>query len=330
VIGVAPLWVNVVSCDFPKKAYFIQGRAQPVFYRPSGHSGAWILVRCWQCLGCRLWVRADWQTRCMLEARMHESNLFLTCTYDDEHLPKDLDVSLREAQLFVKRMRKRFGADLTFMQLGEYGDQTARPHYHSTWFGLSVEDGQLFSAKRGNRLYRSSSLEEVWGLGNVLVAPATAQTMAYVAGHQLKDLVNVRERSRSGYELLDVSTGELRKRRVPFRTQSNRPAIGRRWFDKYWRDVFVANQGTVILNGERRSAPRYFWRLLEKQQPELFAKLWAERVLFAESDQFRAENTAERLAVRAKVRSAKIAFRRPAGEVVEAVPWIVGVEGLPF
>lgn len=319
-----------MSCDFPKKAYFVQGRSQPVFSRPSGHSGASILVRCWQCLGCRLWVRADWQTRCMLEARMHEHNTFVTCTYDDEHLPKDLDVSLVESQLFVARLRKAVGSPLTFMSLGEYGDRTARPHYHYTVFGLKAENLALFSAKRGNCLYRSASLEAVWGRGNVLVAEATPQTMAYVAGHQLKDLVNVRERQRTGYELVDVNTGELRKRRVPFRTQSNRPAIGKRWFDEFWRDVFVAQDGTVILNGERRAAPRYFWRLLEKQQPELFAKLWAERVLFAESEQFRKEQTPQRLAARALVRSAKIGLRRDPRERLEQVPWVIGVEGLPF
>lgn len=318
-------------CDFPKAAYFVKGRAQPVFSRPSGHSGVSVPLPCGQCLGCRLQLRADWETRCMCEARMHEHVAFLTCTYTDEFLPKDLNVSLREAQLFVKRMRFQFGRDLSFMQLAEYGDTTARAHYHSTWFGLELpKDLEIFSARGGNRLYASETLDGVWKRGNVLAAPATRASMAYVAGHQLKDLVHVRERARNGYELLDVSTGELRKRTAPFRTQSNRPAIGFRFFERYWRDVFVANEGAVRIDGELRSAPRYFWRLLQRMQPGLFAELWEARIEFAQSEAFRAESTPQRLAVRAQVRSAKIAFRRPADRQIEDVPWIVAVSEVPF
>jgi len=38
---------------------------------------------------------------------MHKRSCFITLTYSDEKLPEDFSVSLREWQLFAKRLRKK-------------------------------------------------------------------------------------------------------------------------------------------------------------------------------------------------------------------------------
>lgn len=45
-----------------------------------------LLLRCGQCIGCRLDHSKQWAARCMLEAQEWEHNFFITLTYDDVHL----------------------------------------------------------------------------------------------------------------------------------------------------------------------------------------------------------------------------------------------------
>jgi len=46
-----------------------------------------ILVPCGQCIGCRLDRSRDWANRCMLELRDHKESVFVTLTYDNDHVP---------------------------------------------------------------------------------------------------------------------------------------------------------------------------------------------------------------------------------------------------
>ena len=83
-------------------------------------------IPCGQCTGCRLSKSREWAARCVVEAKSHKNNMFLTLTYDDAHLPEDGSLHYEHFQLFMKRMRKyfmsRFGQQLRFLMCGEYGD----------------------------------------------------------------------------------------------------------------------------------------------------------------------------------------------------------------
>ena len=46
-----------------------------------------VKVPCGKCIGCLLDRSRMWADRCMLEMQYHESNLFVTLTYDDVHVP---------------------------------------------------------------------------------------------------------------------------------------------------------------------------------------------------------------------------------------------------
>ena len=118
-------------------------------------------IPCGQCIGCRLSKSREWAARCVVEAKSHKNNMFLTLTYDDAHLPEDGSLHYEHFQLFMKRMRKyfmsRFGQQLRFFMCGEYGDKLGRPHYHAIIFGVTFVDKQLWSIRRGNNLYRMPS-----------------------------------------------------------------------------------------------------------------------------------------------------------------------------
>ncbi len=125
----------------------------------------------------------------IMESALYEDNTFVTLSYDDDHLPEDLSVSKREVQLFMKRLRKNNAKDFRYFAVGEYGDQTMRPHYHLV----------LFNHPNCLRLYSSydkrdreccpvcTSLRKVWGRGQVCLTEVSLQSCAYVAGYVIKN-----------------------------------------------------------------------------------------------------------------------------------------------
>lgn len=104
---------------------------------------------CGQCLPCRVNRRRIWTHRIMLEAAQYHDNSFVTLTYDEEKLPVDLSVTPRTLQLFMKRLRKVYPNRIRYFGVGEYGDQTMRPHYHLALFNFaSCARGQTVASPR--------------------------------------------------------------------------------------------------------------------------------------------------------------------------------------
>lgn len=92
-------------------------------------------VPCGKCAFCVKKSIDHWCTRIEHEMETSSSAFFITLTYDDEHLPKNLSVSKRDLQLFIKRLRKRNPA-IRYFAVGEYGSERGRPHYHAVIFNL--------------------------------------------------------------------------------------------------------------------------------------------------------------------------------------------------
>lgn len=94
---------------------------------------------CGQCLPCRINKAREWTARLLLEQTQHERSCFVTLTYDDEHIPEEL--SKAELQQYLKRIRRLYNARaIRYLGVGEYGDNTGRPHYHLALFGVGAED----------------------------------------------------------------------------------------------------------------------------------------------------------------------------------------------
>ena len=134
-----------------------------------------VTVSCGQCIGCRLERSRQWAVRCMHEASMHTDNCFVTLTYSDEgiaHLDRCIDpetgeigagplrsLNKRDIQLFMKRLRKRTGAKIRYLQCGEYGSKTQRPHHHVLLFGFDFSDKYMFAENR--RLERREEILDI-------------------------------------------------------------------------------------------------------------------------------------------------------------------------
>lgn len=126
---------------------------------------------CGKCSACLMKRRRLWTARLMLESQLHESSLFVTLTYDKEHLPCGMSVSIRDAQLFLKRLRDRVSpVRVRYFIVGEYGDVSQRPHYHAVLFGAVTPD----------------QVRESWKMGFTHVGLLTAASASYVVSYTTK------------------------------------------------------------------------------------------------------------------------------------------------
>ena len=154
-------------------------------------------IPCGRCIGCRLQKSREWANRAVMELPYHSSNLFITLTYDDDHVPHSgsvsdngeyvdtLTLNKEDLRNFWKRLRNycdNKDEKIRYLACGEYGSNTARPHYHAIVFGLSLPDLVPFTKNDlGDWLYTSETLAKIWKNGNVLVGEANYETIAYVA-----------------------------------------------------------------------------------------------------------------------------------------------------
>lgn len=95
-------------------------------------------VPCGRCYECRRAKQQEWCFRLDQEKRYSNISLFVTLTYDDEHIlfaDDEQCLNKRDAQLYFKRVRKEIEKkSLKYYCVGEYGDHTQRPHMHMLLF----------------------------------------------------------------------------------------------------------------------------------------------------------------------------------------------------
>lgn len=219
-------------------------------------------------MGCRMERAREWSMRLLHESKLHDVNSFVTLTYDNAHLPVGGSLDLRDFQLFAKRLRAEVGP-FRYFHAGEYGEQTFRPHYHAILFGVGFS-GEPVQGRPG--LFVSATLTEVWGKGHASYGEVTPASCSYVARYCLKKAGND---DRKSYRRLDALTGEEWFVAPEYTTMSRRPGIGRGWYRRFRSDVFPSD--SIPVDGRLERPPRYYDRLLEQEQPEVFASLKAER-----------------------------------------------------
>lgn len=173
---------------------------------------------CGQCLPCRINRRRIWSHRICLEASQYSDNCFMTLTYDDENLPEDGSLDPLALTLFLKRLRKWFnnsyGRKIRYFGVGEYGDQSNRPHYHLALFGFpNCERGRTLQRRGGRCCHYCDTVRSLWGKGRVELACLEPASASYVAGYVTKKLTRHDDERLSG-------------RHPEFARMSNRPGIG--------------------------------------------------------------------------------------------------------
>lgn len=167
----------------------------------------------------------------MLEAAQYESNAFVTLTYDDSKLPmssRELPTLAPEhLRNFLKRLRKSVApVRIRFYAVGEYGDESWRPHYHAALFNFPtcVRGRTLRRPESKNRALWSDCcvscrlVGETWGKGDVDLGILEAASAQYVSGYVTKKMTR-----RDDFRLLG--------REPEFARMSNRPGIA---FSALW------------------------------------------------------------------------------------------------
>lgn len=261
-----------------------------------------IMVPCKKCIGCRLDYSRRWADRLMLELDHTGCAIFVTLTYNDknlsygssvyvpdpltgEALPKTFPTLVKEdVQLFHKRLRERFSfKQIRFFTAGEYGPSSCRPHYHSIYFGLSLDDfvdKKLHSYNRyGQPIYSSALLESIWSHGFVSIANVSWQSCAYVARYSLKKLG-----SEKGF-------AESRGCLPEFSLMSRRPGIAGYFIYDHPECLDNPNDKIFIsdVNGVKSknsiNLPEYLFNKLESYNPLLYNQIKEERKVSA-NDRF--------------------------------------------
>lgn len=166
---------------------------------------------CGMCTNCRINKQRKWVARMILEARSHHHSLFVTFTYNDEHIPRTAKqrptLCKKDIQDFMKRLRRAVpDHKVRYFITGEYGPQTYRPHYHAVLFGFPLERCE-------------EVLQKAWGKGFVAVSIANRDRIAYVAQYCLK--------KRESKEDVEIRAENGRDEEPEFQQMSRNPGLGR-------------------------------------------------------------------------------------------------------
>lgn len=274
---------------------------RPVVFRASeAYRDLPVTVACGRCIGCRLERSRQWAVRLMHEAQLHADGVFLTLTYDQQHLPAGGTLVKKHFQDFMKRLRKLYPPrSVRYFHCGEYGSRTRRPHYHAIVFGVQFADQVFFKEKNGHRLFISEQLMRLWPFGSSLIGAVTFESAAYVARYCVEKMHFFGEFE---YEHIDLETGEVLPVQEEYVTMSLKPAIARNWFEQFKGETY--RDDSVVMRGIEMKPPKFYDRCIELEDAELLERVKAERR--AKARLYREHNTDERLRVREQVKLAQV------------------------
>ena len=197
-----------------------------------------IPLPCGNCLPCRINKAKEWAVRCTLESLYYDNNLFVTLTYDDEHLPRDGKLVRKHVTDFIKRLRHY--TKCRYFGCGEYGTKNKRPHYHLILFDVSIDDLKPL----GSGLYESKLVSKLWPYGFNYIGFVTYQSCNYVAQYSTKKVFgNVSD------EFLCCSTD---------------PGIGYRWCKEHLGKILEYDLVFGDFGSQKvAKMPRYFEKIAD-------------------------------------------------------------------
>ena len=225
-------WVDQSTGEYHKKLIF----------NPNTIDDNTFLLPCGKCVNCQKDKSIEWSYRLMNELEMNNNvGLFITLTYRDD----PVNVCKRDVQLFLKRLRRRLEPQkVRYFASGEYGERFTRPHYHLLIFGLKLDDLKFYKKdKKGNKLYTSKFIDELWPFGFHSIGFINQYTCLYTAHYMQKF-----------YKLPDG----LEK---PFYLMSSHPGIG---YDFFVKNQHLVDSDKLYVHGDYRKLPRYYLKICVK------------------------------------------------------------------
>lgn len=217
------------------------------------HQDGNLKLPCGKCSECISLRAVEWATRARHEISQHEENCFLTLTYNDQNLPGYLPEEFKlPFQKFLKRLRKKLKTPIRYMVSHEYGSKFFRPHHHIIIFGYNPQNQKLLkTTPSGEKLFTSTEIESLWGLGFHSIGTANERTAYYIASYALKGKKHN----------ITLPNGETIAVSDQFNA-SSRPAIGLNYLESNKKQI--VHSGTPI--------PRYYTKKLERLDPDLHAE----------------------------------------------------------
>jgi len=110
------------------------------------------------CDYCKKLKRSEWLGRLAAEAFQADFVRFVTLTYDDDHVDNATQLPATHIKKYMERRRTKYA--LRHFTVGEFGDKTHRPHWHSLqfYYGKQPDDQLDYSERhfgwgRGNSQY---------------------------------------------------------------------------------------------------------------------------------------------------------------------------------
>lgn len=216
-----------------------------------------IMHPCGSCPSCRLSRSRDWTIRTLHESvSWSGKQVFLTLTYDKEHIPDNYSLNYYHVQIFLKRIRNYLaslgtGRAVKYLVCGEYGPKTGRPHYHMILFGLTTAEVKLMidtrtpAEKYASPQFRPTEVEFLWNYGFVHVGyNFSPETCAYVAQYSTKKLRNK-----------DYKGGRV----PPFIHCSK--GFGKEYALEHGCDFFP--KGFITYGSHKYSIPRYYFKVFD-------------------------------------------------------------------
>lgn len=236
---------NVIrnSVDKRNKYYKIHGQPKKIETIPCGH--------CW---ACQCTYAAEWATKIMCEASMHDYNYWITLTYDDEHLPMYEEFTDGETNFFndgtwtgtlepehvtnfIKKLRKHTKTKgIKYYYCGEYGTIGQRPHYHLILMGAPLDISQFYDFYQDDRLlmhWKSHEIEELWDKGMIDMSELEWSNAAYTARYCTKKIF-MTPKSETEY----AKMGKIKE----FVRMSRRPGIGTAYYNKNKYDMYAGDE----------------------------------------------------------------------------------------
>jgi len=141
---------------------------------------------CSKCVNCNINRQNSWVFRLQQETKQSKTAYFVTLTYNDENIPKTVSKDTGEiintlrysdVQKYIKRLRKaQKGSKIKHYTVGEYGENTKRPHYHQIIFNAEAE-----------------KINSSWGHGHTLSGTVTTSSIRYVTKYMGKRINNTPE-----------------------------------------------------------------------------------------------------------------------------------------
>lgn len=224
------------------------------------------------------------------EEEWEEYSIFLTLTYNDEHLPYGATLVKEDIQNFFKRLWWKIDGKLRYYVVGEYGTQCEnhdlvdcpmcgplqRPHYHAIIFGWTPPDAEVLGQRDGMAIARSDIIEAAWTkrnkegektvIGYHEFGSCTFESCNYVARYTMKKITGDEDRKANHYirKMPDMNDVQLEPE---FAMMSKNPGIGKPWFDKYRNDIYHQDECPIPGRSAIGKPGLYYDHLYEKINP---------------------------------------------------------------